>query len=79
MDKTCKGKGNGNLMKVISYLPKIELIKDITRDSVAECLESLVSSKTNKEYRKLTVQVVGASNPEDGTPPALEGLLGWYL
>ncbi|XP_042887210.1 nardilysin-like isoform X2 [Penaeus japonicus] len=55
---------------------QIELIKDITRDSVAECLENLVSDKNNEGYRKLTVQVVGASNPEDGTPPALDGLLG---
>nr|XP_053649483.1 nardilysin-like [Cherax quadricarinatus] len=55
---------------------QIELIKDITHKSVIECVQDIISSKDNPGYKKLSVQVVGASKPEDGTPPSLENLLG---
>lgn len=43
-----------------------------------ECLKELVSAKESG-YRKLSVQVVGASDPEAGTPPTLDALLGGFL
>ncbi|XP_076033223.1 nardilysin-like isoform X2 [Oratosquilla oratoria] len=51
---------------------QIELIKNITRTSAVEWLKTLVGPKR----RKLSVQVVGAKCPEEGTVPTLQDTLG---
>lgn len=54
---------------------QVGLIQELTQEAVIECLRELVSPE-GLTYRKLSVQVVGASDPEAGTPPSLDALLG---
>lgn len=54
---------------------QVDLIQEITKEGVIKCLKELVGAK-GPGYRKLSVQVVGASNPEAGSPPSLDTLLG---
>lgn len=51
---------------------QIDLIKEITKESTLAHLQSVVSSKDNPRYRKLSVQVIGASSPEGGATPSLD-------
>ncbi|XP_069175846.1 nardilysin-like [Procambarus clarkii] len=55
---------------------QIELIPNITHKSVMECIKHISSHKDNPGYKKLSVQVVGAANPQEGSPPSLENLMG---
>lgn len=55
---------------------QIDLIKNITHESVIECIKQIISSKDNPEYRKLSVQVVGAANPKEECSPSLEIFMG---
>ena len=60
---------------LIICFPQVDLIQEVTKEVVIECLRELVSAKS-PNYRKLSVQVVGASDPEAGTPPSLDALIG---
>lgn len=51
---------------------QVELIKLITRESTVAQLQKVLSNKDNPSYRKLSVQVVGSTNPENGVPPSLD-------
>lgn len=64
------------LHKVCSLSIQIELVKDITREGAVEFLRTITQRKDNPTFRKLSVQVVGAANIEDQSPPTLEHLLG---
>ncbi|XP_071521407.1 nardilysin-like [Panulirus ornatus] len=55
---------------------QIDLIKNITHESVIECIKQIISSKDNPGYRKLSVQVVGAANPKEECSPSLEIFMG---
>lgn len=68
---------NAHLLKhkPVHFSIQVDLIQEITQDGVIECLKELVSAK-GPGYRKLSVQVVGASDPDAGTPPTLDALLG---
>ncbi|KAG7175785.1 Nardilysin-like, partial [Homarus americanus] len=55
---------------------QIELIKNITHESVINCVRKITSSDDNTGYKKLSVQVAGAAKPEGRSPPSLESLMG---
>ncbi|KAK3870248.1 hypothetical protein Pcinc_024512 [Petrolisthes cinctipes] len=55
---------------------QIELVKDITREGAVTCLRTITERNNNPTYRKLSVQVVGAANTDNQSPPTLEHLPG---
>ncbi|KAK7078176.1 Nrd1 complex RNA-binding subunit [Halocaridina rubra] len=54
---------------------QIDIIKEITKQETLNHLMSVLSSKDNQRYRKLSVQIIGARNPENGATPSLDDLL----
>ncbi|XP_068246780.1 nardilysin-like [Palaemon carinicauda] len=53
---------------------QVELINQITRESTVSQLQKMLASKDNPSYRKLSVQVIGSTNPENGVPPSVDCL-----
>ncbi|XP_063845990.1 nardilysin-like [Scylla paramamosain] len=81
IDLTLKEEVNRNWSEIVhgEYLfdrlkKQVDLIQEFTHKEVVECLQELMNAKS-PNYKKLSVQVVGASDPEAGAPPSLDALL----